>query len=342
MRTVYFPNTYIDPAKAEWMASIWGAITLLQSSPETCLPDTHELHSSGVVEPIFPSTAIGKSLVEVLDDFKEWASQHAGGDLAAMMEQGQAAPFLYPQATSQIAADIRKGETTPANDPEQERLSRLVQACLFLTMAQEFDVQQMQLARQIEALNAREKEMLADLKGEEEAPEASLSFDDHAATGDGGGMVRLRVRAWSRVMADALKDPSTIDETADILYLTDSMEALSLIVEFFPQSALRWQSGQEADPSMPLDFGAVPEWLTDPLTRLSTILSSSATQRRPAITLFEIPELSALAFPIHILDRMQGSISSLRPHESHASCWVAGINWPSSRHDPTGGGVDSL
>ena len=146
MKTVYFPYTHIDSGRAERMAAVWGALTLLQPSAEICSPDMASLREAGLIETVFPASPVQESLPDVLQELKQWAAQHAGGDLAVMMAQGQTTPFFNSQSSAQIVAEIRKGGTPAAEDPALDSRNKVFRAQLVLAMAQEFDVQQAALA----------------------------------------------------------------------------------------------------------------------------------------------------------------------------------------------------
>ena len=173
MKTIYFPYTTIDPRQAEQTAAIWGPLTLLQPSPETCLPEMAALQAAGIIETVFPPADPSLSVTAVLQDFKQWAAQHTGGDLAVMMAQ-QGIPFFNSQSSAQIVSQIRKGGPAPAENPVADFRETVFQAQLLLAMAQEFDLQQAALARDIEALTVKENEMMAMLKGEDD-PDPSWS-----------------------------------------------------------------------------------------------------------------------------------------------------------------------
>ena len=343
MKAVYFPKTYIEPDKAEWIANRWGPLLLLQPSPETGMPAMDRLQQSGFVETVYPATAIGGSLLDILADFKQWAARHSGSDLAAMMEHNQAIPYFDSFSTTQIAADIRKGDANSGSDPEQDQRSRFLQACLLLAMAQEFDFQQAALARDLEALTVQENKMMAHLKGENAAATVVPSMADSAASSDGSRMRIQRLKAWAHVMADALKDQSVLDDSVDILYLTDCRETWSQIQEVFPQIEVGWQSWKvNAAPTMQSDLWKLPEWLANSLASFADSIAPSDDQRLPAIELMKISQISARSFPVILWKWLHGMVADDLPPADQVSCWVAGITWQIGHRQPVGLALDDL
>ena len=69
MKAIYFPYTTIDPRQAEQAAAIWGPVTVLQASPETCLPEVAALQAAGIIETVFPPTNPSLSVTAVLQEF---------------------------------------------------------------------------------------------------------------------------------------------------------------------------------------------------------------------------------------------------------------------------------
>jgi len=325
MKTIYFPYTTIDPRQAEQTAAIWGPLTLLQASPETCPPEVTALQAAGIIETVFPPADSSLSVTAVLRDFKQWAAQHTGGDLAAMMEQGRGIPFFNSQSSARIVSQIRKGGPAPAENPVADFRGTVFQAQLLLAMAQEFDLQQAALARAIEALTVKESEMMAMLKGEDYPAPASVKSARVSLEAGPDTMVPLRLKAWARAMAAVEAMKSCVKRGTDMLFLTDGQGVLAQIRELFPTA--RTRSGRNPSPAKEgrSEFEHLPGWLAGPLIRSAEQASDENGGRPSGLELIEIPHLSVEGF----LNRLAGHADQTNADGSGAassgSCWIGGL-----------------
>jgi len=322
MKTIYFPYTTIDPRQAEKTAAIWGPVTLLQASPETCLPEVAALQAAGIIETVFPPTDPSLSVTAVLQEFKQWAARHAGGDLAAMMAQ-QGIPFFNSQSSAQIVSQIRKGGPAPAENPVADFRETVFQAQLLLAMAQEFDLQQAALARDIEALTVKENEMMAMLKGEDDSDPVKSSRALSEAGSD--TMVPLRLKAWARAMAAVEAMQRRVKNGTDILFLTAGQGVLVQIRELFPRAQTRpWRNPLPDKGGRP-EVAHLPVWLAGPLIRYAEQVSEENGGGSSRLELIEIPHLSVEG----LLNRLAGHADRTDSDGSGAasteSCWIGGL-----------------
>jgi hypothetical protein len=324
MKTIYFPYTTIDPRQAEQAAAIWGPLTVLQASPETCLPEVAALQAAGVIETVFPHMDPARSVTGALQEFKQWAAQHTGGDLAAMMEQGQGIPFFNSQSSAQIVAQIRRGGPAPAgDDPAVDFRETVFQAQLLLAMAQEFDLQQAALARDIEALTVKENEMMAMLKGEDDPDPVKPPRALSEAGSD--TMVPLRLKVWARAMAAVEAMKSCYKTDAEILFMTDGQSVLPQIRELFPTAQTRsWLNPLPAKGGRP-EVEHLPVWLAGPLTRYAEQASDENGGRPSGLELIEIPHLSVEAFLNRLAGHADRADSEGTGAASTGSCWIGGL-----------------
>ena len=325
MKTIYFPYTTIDPRQAEQTAAIWGPLTLLQASPETCLPEVTALQAAGIIETVFPPADPSLSVTAVLHDFKQWAAQHTGGDLATMMEQGKGIPFFNSQSSAQIVSQIRKGGPAPVENPVADFRETVFQSQLLLAMAQEFDLQQAALSRAIEALTVKESEMMAMLKGEDSPDPASVKPSRVSSDAGSDTMVPLRLKAWARAMAATEAIKSGIKNGTDMLFLTAGQGVLAQLRELFPTAQTR--SGLKPSPAKGgrPDVEHLPVWLAGPLIRYAEQASDENGGGSSRLELIEIPHLSVEG----LLSRLAGHADRTDPDGSGAasteSCWIGGL-----------------
>ena len=321
MKTIYFPYTTIDPRQAEQTAAIWGPVTVLQASPETCLPEVAALQAAGIIETVFPPTDPSLSVTAVLQEFKQWAARHAGGNLAAMMAQ-QGVPFFNSQSSAQIVSQIRKGGPAPAENPVADFRETVFQAQLLLAMAQEFDLQQAALARDIEALTVKENEMMAMLKGEDDPDPVKPSRASSEAGSD--SMVPLRLKAWARAMAAVEAMQRRVKNGTDILFLTAGQGVLVQIRELFPRAQTRSGRNPLPDKGGRLEVEHLPVWLAGPLIRYAEQASDENGGRPSRLELIEIP-LSVEGFLNHLAGHADRTDSDGSGAASTESCWIGGL-----------------
>jgi hypothetical protein len=331
MKTVFFPFTAIARRQAEQMSAVWGPLTLLQPSSETCSAEMRALCEEGRIETMAPDEDPSQPLSEVMKAFEQWAAQHTGGDLSALVERGQAVPFFSSQSSTQIVAELRKrGRAPEIEAPPEEGLPNLLRARLFLAMAERFDRQQEELAQAIETLAEKERRMMAMLKGEDAAaPDPATASRKTSAAGRDSRLIHPRLKAWARVMA-ALETMSTgtAGPADEILFLTDSRAALEQIQERFPEAQRRLREHLlTAGTLAPAVSAMLPPWLAERLIR-SDQESSGAAASPLCIELWEIPGLSRTAFFHRLAHDRQAPVDALLPGAIQGSCWVGCMRRP--------------
>jgi hypothetical protein len=322
MKTIYFPYTTIDPRRAEQTAAIWGPVTVLQASPETCLPEVAALQAAGIIETVFPPTNPSLSVTAVLQEFKQWAARHAGGDLAVMMAQ-QGIPFFNSQSSAQIVSQIRKGGPVAAENPVADFRETVFQAQLLLAMAREFDLQQAALARDIEALAVNENEMMAMLKGEDDPDPVKPS---RASSGAGSDtMVPLRLKAWARAMAAVEAMQRRVKNGTDMLFLTAGQGVLAQIRELFPTAQTRSWRNPLPDKGGRPEVAHLPVWLAGPLIRYAEQASDENGGWSSPLELIEIPHLSVEGLLSRLAGHADRTDSDGSGAASTGSCWIGGF-----------------
>lgn len=338
MKTLFFPYTTIDPRQAEQMAAIWGALTILQPSPETSLPAMVLLKEAEIIEMAFPASDVQESLEDVFQSLKQWAAQHTAGDLALMMEQRQVIPFFNDQSSAQIVAEIRKGGKTPAEDPAADARKKLFQAQLLLAMAQEYDLQQAALTRDIETLSARENEMMALLKGEDVAEKGPMTSSWAPVEAGSAAMIALRLKAWARALAAVEGMDILTGAETEIFFLTDGRGVLAQIQEMFPEAERRVRFNHLARwrPS-PHEIEGLPPWLVGLLTPDSGEASGEDVGPFFGFDLVEIPRMSTAAFLVRLAGGTRQVVSDGSAQTASESCWIGCVTLAGDNNRESGG-----
>ncbi len=290
MKTIYFPQTLIEPALAEVLPAGFGALTLLHPSREALDEQTAALAETNRCELVFPCREDAAAPGETIEALRRWAAEHTGQDLAGLLRRAPDIPFFDADASARIAAEIKSGRTAAPTDTSALRLRR---ARLLLVMAQEFDRNHHELASDFQRLEAQERRMMASLKGESEALDtAEQGSGQHAETTAPLYMLAERLEAWAH-LALAAEDVWAHDPV--VWFLTDNRGVLEHIKDLAAANIL-------LDRRLLSDvFGGLSAWLSDPQGPPPTLEHPGAsagespgrsTPRDLHLTLIDLPGLS--------------------------------------------------
>jgi hypothetical protein len=329
MKTVYFPYTAVDRTKAEQLCAVWGLLTLLQPSTETCLPETRSLEEAGCIETLFPPADHPQRLIDLMNAFEQWAAGHSGNDLTALMKQGATIPFFSDQSFAQIVTALRRDRKTPPPVAPEKRPSRdIFQDQLLLAMAQKFDRQQDELTREIDTLARKERHMMVLLKGEDDEdsdPLGVAAWSPPVARRE--AMLDLRLRAWARVMA-ALPEMENDFRGTEILFLTDGPGVMEQIGECFPEARIRLEAFSLSAGRLPSGGSEVlPPWLAAPLTTQRTAALLQEEKASPILDLTEIRGVSIDRFFLRLAGDQRQEAGAPIARLPEESCWVGSITW---------------
>jgi hypothetical protein len=232
----YLPFTHIEEPHLKLLAGAFGSITLY-SPAESLVPDRmRQWEQEASLEIRHPCRVDGDRLKAIVRDYKEWARMHQGhiGDMAGFI-QTRPERFVLMEDTnpSQIRYQVRHyGESrdSDAADP-------LIDAALFLSLTQEFDTQQYAMERGLDAVQAQERRMIAQMSGygSDEGDGAAVIdtppvfLRDYAFSPQ---MIPQRLRAWSML---ALKD-----SPFPWLYVTLSRPVVEHLLDQFAQVTVRY------------------------------------------------------------------------------------------------------
>lgn len=176
-------------------------------------------------------------VINLCRSFRKWGAVHQGsaGGLKQFAESG-----FY---NDQFAAEIRSEIIKFGGDVSQQKPNPVLNARVFLQLAQEFDQQEFEIKRQLAAADTATKQLFDELRGE------GLDTDQNAGTvagvaDDAGAfMAEARMTAWSLLAG--------MDEIALDAFLTHSRAILDLLSDRFPAmvhvGAVKAVSGSETD-----------------------------------------------------------------------------------------------
>ncbi|MGA8179914.1 MAG: hypothetical protein WB792_07620 [Desulfobacterales bacterium] len=226
MNPIYFPFTYIPESTAKALAACFGKITVYQMSGAKVPDDMQNMLDNSILDIRVPMEINGGLLDSIYKDYRAWINTHQGTEIAFLKTMARKIPFFDKDASSQIRSELKK---TTRQIPTHEKPDSLFNAGLFLHMAQEYDLENERLSRDLMNIDAMEADFMKDLKGEEDDIQAGNT--EHAAIkfkDPGRYMTTERMAAWAPVM---LKDPQDFG-----LFITTSRDVIEHIVDNLPET----------------------------------------------------------------------------------------------------------
>ena len=301
----YMPFTEIDAALLDKLTVSLGPVTIYCPEPGTVSDHMLAAAREKRLELKCGHGVSTDHLARAAQEFKAWAELHGGeiADLAGLSKSMQGSPPLVDETNpTHIGNQIRHfGEqsTREAADP-------VFQAALFLSMAGQFDRQQLAVARELGQVQAMERSMLARLAGGGDDPEESIGAAPDVAAGIsdiGGFMTARRVRSWAEL---ASRDAGS---RSFILYVTSSPAVLEHLLDHFEQArgplgillgAERTETGSPNRKTIEaLECLAMAK---DPAVVSADCFKADGNGAQPAdLTLYTLAGISPLDFPCRLL-----------------------------------------
>jgi len=319
MIPIYFPYTYIsNPVMAALQHCFGRTIVYLPS--ELMIPENMAQWSDGgLLDLRVPVKNEEDRLSEVLKNYQQWAALHdnrQGIDFSYLKAHGHDLPFFDENATSHIRAEIKgKLQGEQANSNRLDGLTEnLLSSRIFLSIAQELDLQTDSLNADLKRFDAMERDLLQNLKGEDES--SGEVFSLKRAVKPGGQedyMMRERLHAWIQLMQ---ADDDQFGHEASGLLVTSNHAVLEQVIEHVPvaEKIFEWEAipvGQKMGGSMvrcrdefmaQIEFLSRSEWKS-PADRpydSPAITSDASAERTVVLTVFLVPAMQ----PVEVLNRI--------------------------------------
>ena len=229
MNPVYFPFTFISKPVCQTLAACFRQTAVYQISSIKIPDEMQNWGKSGILDIRIPVKYDGDKLDAIVKQYRIWTNSHQGSEIAFLKSRADEIPFFDETSTRQITADIKsKGGR---QNRSQEKPDPLLNAGLFLHLAQEYDMQNLALSQDLQAIEAIEQDFMKDLKGEnqdldeETAPEKTLESHD-----PGHYMTKERIHAWTRLMQQDQQDSG--------LFVTTSRSVFETLIDSAPEAEL--------------------------------------------------------------------------------------------------------
>lgn len=228
MKPIYFPFTYISESVLEALSAFFKQIIVYQPSSLNIPESMQKQADSNLLEIRIPVKGDENKIDNIVKDYKSWANIHQGSEMAFFKTKPDMIPFFGEFSTSQIKADIKKKERKQQNEKKQDSL---LNARIFLHIAQEFDLQNWEINKELLLLEEKASDLIDNLKGEDELSfkgndrEKALKIDYQSEY-----MTPDRIIAWTHLLQ--------YDQDMSNLFITNSRSVVEHLVEKTPDAKI--------------------------------------------------------------------------------------------------------
>jgi len=259
MKPLFFPFTYISKPTARALAACFAQTSVYQLATSKIPDEMRESADQGLFEIRIPVSDDGNKLDAIVKEYRTWADVHRGSEIGFLKFMADKIPYFDETASSQIRAEIKK---TGEKAPSPEKPDPLVHARLFLHMAQELDLQNDRLTRDLVAVEAMEEDFMKELKGDDEEEPARAAAINALETDDPGHyMTQERIESWALLMQ---QDPQVSG-----LFITSSRAVLDLLLDRMPE--MEQVNRFEAVPAGVPDAEALAAWQDELIKHLENL-----------------------------------------------------------------------
>lgn len=223
MKPIYFPFTYISKPVVEALRACFRQFVVYQPSFQQVPEKMQAWEKSGILDIRVPVQGNENKLEALLKDYKTWANLH-NGETAFFKTQADKIPFFDDYSTSQIKADIKKkGQGQKSED-------FLFNARIFLHIAQEFDMQDWEINRDILLFEEMEQNLIKSLKGNNGILYKKDTVNKALIDDTGDYMTADRIKAWAHIMR--------YDREISELFITSSTSVFDHLIDKAPEAKI--------------------------------------------------------------------------------------------------------
>ncbi len=221
MKPVYFPFTYINDTVARDLYACFGQITVYQPSTHDIPENMQMLADKGLLDIKVPVSGDEAKLEALIKEYKEWGELHQKSDAAFLKAIGERVPFFDDTFSTQLASQIKRIRD---ENYSKEKPDILFNARLFLCLAQDYDIMQDGINRDLISVYEMEKKLLEGLTHEDEEFFIKKTGSSLQAADDSGKYkIKERIEAWTYLMSNDKENPR--------LFITGSRDAFDFIIE---------------------------------------------------------------------------------------------------------------
>ncbi|MDL1968284.1 MAG: hypothetical protein LWW97_06975 [Deltaproteobacteria bacterium] len=230
MKPIYFPFTYISEPVLEALSAFFKQIVVYQPSSLNVPESMQKQAISNLLEIRIPVKGDENKIDNILKDYKSWANIHQGSEMAFFKTKPDIIPFFGELSTSQIKADIKKKKRKQQNKKKRDFL---LNARIFLHIAQEFDMQNWGINKDLLLLEEKTLDLIDNLKGEDDDELLFQGNDREKALRtdrQSDYMTHDRIIAWTHMLQ--------YDQDMSNLFITNSRLAIEHLLEKTPEAKI--------------------------------------------------------------------------------------------------------
>ena len=221
MKPVYFPFTYINDTVARDLCACFGQVTVYQPGARSIPESMQRLAEEGMLDLKVPVSGDEAKLEALIKEYREWGELHQKSDTAFLKAIGERIPFFDDTFSTQLASQIKKIRD---ENYSKEKPDILFNARLFLCLAQDYDIMQDGINRDLVSVYEMEKKLLEGLTDEDEVFFSKNTGSSLQASDDSGKYkIKERIEAWTYLMSNDRELPG--------FFITDSRDAFDFVIE---------------------------------------------------------------------------------------------------------------
>ncbi|WDN90198.1 hypothetical protein BuS5_03168 [Desulfosarcina sp. BuS5] len=219
MKAIFFPYTHINNTVAEALNSWFRQIIVYHPSKLNDPAIMNDAESIDLISIRTPVSGDEDLIKRIIQDFKAWGDIHNSGEMDTIKFTGNTIPFFDENSINQIKADIKQGMSNPAEMKEDH----LLNARVFLHLAQEFDQQNNEMRQELLLCEELEQKLINDLMGTDKNSADHNKPKEFSPDSSGNFMIEQRIAAWSRLFMH--------EQECVPLFITTSRQAIEYLTD---------------------------------------------------------------------------------------------------------------
>jgi len=165
MKPVYLPFTYVSDPIAEALCACFTQIVIYQPVGNQVPENMLKLEKEGVLDIRTPVRGDEGKIDAICRDYREWLTIHQGGEIGVLKVQDEKIPFFSEFSSYQIIQEIKNHKQPKTRRAKAEPLFT---DRIFLKIAQDYDIENWDVAQDMVFLQEMEQTLMRDLKGEDD------------------------------------------------------------------------------------------------------------------------------------------------------------------------------
>lgn len=234
MQLLYFPHTYIQKSKIDALSAVFPKITVYQSLARAIPDPMRQWQDAGQLDIRFPVADVESDIETLLRSYQELGNQQFTRTGELQNYRSDDIPFFNDSSPQKIRNDLTQriqANGTP-KDEDATRKTRLIQAAVFLQMAQDFDCHHEDIGRHVAAGAGMEKALFDNLKGHEDPLFREMAVHRLSTENETRHhMLSERLAAWTRLFLHEWAGAAPELPAAPLIFVTPSRQLFDDISE---------------------------------------------------------------------------------------------------------------